>query len=193
MKGIKRVSIFILLISALITSYSFTAAAASESLIIHHIESTVNEDGNSYTVEILLSVLDSQQQPIADLTTRDFEVSEDGSLFELENVEVMRDLPINVILVMDVSGSMQGSVCNPPNQPFRNLLKAFIAAIRSRFIPLILKLKKSYHSLKISIQHAISLRLLKFMTVAAPAFSTPRLPRPRSPVNSQPAGKPLSS
>jgi VWFA-related protein len=84
------------------------AFALSENLIIHYIDSTVNEDGDTFTIDILLSALDEQQQPVADLSTRDFEVEEDSVSVELDTVEMMRDLPINVILVMDVSGSMQG-------------------------------------------------------------------------------------
>ena len=108
MKGIKNISIIILLLVTLIATSSTTYAALADNLIIHQIDPRVNEDGNTYTVDILLSVLDSQQQPIADLNERDFQVSEDGVRVELDAVEVMRDMPINVILVMDVSGSMQG-------------------------------------------------------------------------------------
>jgi VWFA-related protein len=98
----------LVLMIALASTFGSAFAQSSEDLIIHHIESTVNEDGDSYTVDILLSALDAQQQPISDLTARDFQVEEDSVSVELESVEIMRDLPINVILVMDVSGSMQG-------------------------------------------------------------------------------------
>jgi hypothetical protein len=40
------------------------SAQTSGSLIIHDIERVVNEDGDSYTVSVLLSALDSEQLPI---------------------------------------------------------------------------------------------------------------------------------
>lgn len=85
------------------------SAQTSGSLIIHDIERVVNEDGDSYTVSVLLSALDSEQLPIPELTAQDFSVMEDSQAVEINEVEMMRDLPISVILVMDVSGSMQGN------------------------------------------------------------------------------------
>jgi len=108
MKRVNRIFIDLMLVIAIILTSGPAFAASSGNLIIHHIESTVNEDGDTYTVDILLSALDEQQQPITDLSERDFQVEEDSVLVELDSVEVMRDLPISVILVMDISGSMQG-------------------------------------------------------------------------------------
>lgn len=108
MQRINRMFLGLILMIALALTSGSVFAQSSEDLILHHIESVVNEDGNTYTVDILLSALDAQQQPITDLSERDFQVEEDSVLVDLESVEILRDLPINVILVMDVSGSMQG-------------------------------------------------------------------------------------
>ena len=108
MQRINRMFLGLILMIALALTSGSVFAQSSENLILHHIESVVNEDGNTYTVDILLSALDAQQQPITDLSERDFQVKEDSVPVDLESVEIMRDLPINVILVMDVSGSMQG-------------------------------------------------------------------------------------
>jgi VWFA-related protein len=107
MKKIATLPVIILLISLIIVGN--VSAQSSGNLIIHNVESVVNEDGDSYTVSVLLSALDSEQLPIPELTAQDFSVMEDSQPVELDEVEMMRDLPISVILVMDVSGSMQGN------------------------------------------------------------------------------------
>jgi len=108
MEIIKRLWHSMILFVILFVMVSPVFAAFSENLIIHHIESIVNEGGDNYTVSVLLSALNQQQLPITDLTERDFTVSEDSQSVDVESVELMRDLPISVILVMDISGSMQG-------------------------------------------------------------------------------------
>lgn len=107
MRKIKTLAVLTLLISLVIVGN--VTAQSSGNLIIHNVESVVNEDGDSYTVSVLLSVLDSEQLPIPELTAQDFSVMEDTQAVEIDEVEMMRDLPISVILVMDVSGSMQGN------------------------------------------------------------------------------------
>lgn len=83
-------------------------AATAQNLIIHQIESSVNEDGDSYTVDVLLSALNEAQEPIAGLAERDFVISEDDQPVEVDSVEVLQGMPISVFVVMDISGSMQG-------------------------------------------------------------------------------------
>ena len=108
MKTSIRLAASVVLILVLFMFAGPGQAADAGNIIIHHIESVVNEDGDTFTVTALLSALDDQKSPLTDLTQQDFTILEDGQTVEIESIEVMRDLPINVLLVMDISGSMQG-------------------------------------------------------------------------------------
>lgn len=108
MTRIKYISLSLVLVCTLLALFAPGVAAQSENLVIHQIESVINEDGDTYTVSVVLSALDDQQQPRTGLSERDFVVTEGDQVVELDEVQVLRDQPINVILVMDVSGSMAG-------------------------------------------------------------------------------------
>jgi hypothetical protein len=83
-------------------------AASNSNLIIHSVESTVNEDGNSYTVTIRVSAVSDRGGPIAGLTTRDLRVTEDDIVMELDSVEWVEDAPMSVWVVLDNGATMQG-------------------------------------------------------------------------------------
>lgn len=120
----KRLLIGLTFFLALFGIVSSGFAANSENLIIHNIESMVNDDGNSYRVKVLLSALNEQNLPITDLGKDDFILSEDDEPVDLESVEVMRDLPINVIVVMDISGSMQGERLRSAREAISQFVKS---------------------------------------------------------------------
>ncbi len=99
-------------------------AMLQDNLVIHHVKSEVNEDGNSYSVDIVLSALNEQKMPIPGLTPTDFVVTEDSTEVEVDQVEMMKDLPISVIVVMDISGSMQGERLVQAKSAISNFIKS---------------------------------------------------------------------
>ena len=83
-------------------------AASNSNLIIHSLESSVNEDGNSYTVTIRVSAVSDRGGPIVGLTTRDLTVTEDDTVMELDSVEWVEDAPMSVWVILDNGATMQG-------------------------------------------------------------------------------------
>ncbi len=115
------VSVLVML-SLLVTPAGAMQAAGD--LIIHAVDSVVNEDGESYSVQVLLSALDGKKQPINGLMVRDFAITEDSTALTADSVEKVEDLPINVIVVMDISGSMQGERLTNARQAIGEFIKS---------------------------------------------------------------------
>jgi Ca-activated chloride channel family protein len=58
-------------------------------------------------VEVLTTVLDRSNRPVAGLTREEFEVMEDGRPQKIEKFELVEDLPLSVGFAIDTSGSME--------------------------------------------------------------------------------------
>ena len=58
-------------------------------------------------VEVFATVLDREGRPIGDLGREDFRIVEDGTAQELLRFEQVRNLPIHVAVMLDVSASME--------------------------------------------------------------------------------------
>ncbi|HLO27518.1 MAG TPA: VWA domain-containing protein [Anaerolineales bacterium] len=84
-------------------------AQSAVDLVVHYVEVTRAEDGTSYGVNVYFSVLDDSANPVRDLTEQALTVAEDGQKVEVQRLGTITDQPLNLVLVMDTSGSMLGA------------------------------------------------------------------------------------
>ena len=83
-------------------------AQSNIDLAVHYVEGTPAKDKIAYQVEVFLSVLDSAGNPVKDLTSENFTVTEDSQQVQIESANLATEEPISVVLVLDTSGSMGG-------------------------------------------------------------------------------------
>ena len=83
-------------------------AQTSLNLTIHSLQAAPISGELAYNVDLYLSILDEEGQPVQNLTQSDFSLSEDGQTRQIELVEVAADTPISLVLLLDTSGSMTG-------------------------------------------------------------------------------------
>lgn len=76
--------------------------------VIHYVEGTSSPDTVGFDVKAYVSVVDASNAPINDLDIEDFSISEDSTQVEIDSVEKSTE-PISLVLLMDASGSMNGS------------------------------------------------------------------------------------
>ena len=99
----------IALILVVILAFPINALAQSSlDLAVNFVEGTPAKDKIAYAMSVYLSVVDSAGNPIKDLAVENFTVSEDSQQVEIESVELVSDEPINLVLVLDISGTMSG-------------------------------------------------------------------------------------
>jgi VWFA-related protein len=82
-----------------------TAGAAPVSLTIHYIEAAPEPQQRAIRTLAYFTVLDEAGTPLLDLPSERFEVLEDGSPVEVEQISIASD-PMAVVLAIDTSGSM---------------------------------------------------------------------------------------
>jgi len=107
----KSRSLIIITLSLLVIGLALVQPAWAQSgidLAVHFVEGTPAEDVIAYQVNVFLSVLDSSGNPIKDLTSENFTVTEDSQQVEIETLVLADDEPVSVVLVLDTSGSMGG-------------------------------------------------------------------------------------
>lgn len=100
-------------------------AQGGSQLVVHYIEGQPLQEKVGYQVSVYLSALKADGSAISDLTRDDFIITEDSKQVEIDGVESSSDLPINLILLIDSSGSMQGT----PIQDARNAASNFIGEL----------------------------------------------------------------
>ena len=81
-------------------------AQSSVDLVVHYVEGVPSQEQIAYDVNVYLSVVTSAGNPIKDLNAENFTVSEDSQQVAVAGVELAKDEPINLVLLMDTSGSM---------------------------------------------------------------------------------------
>lgn len=124
----KRSPINIILILVLMTVVLFTTTVMAQSsydLIIHYVEGQPLTDQVGYSVNIYLSALDANGNPLLGVNLEDFIINEDSRQVEIESVSYSDNLPINLLLLIDTSGSMQGSAISDA----RNAASSFISRL----------------------------------------------------------------
>jgi Ca-activated chloride channel family protein len=103
-----RITIAALFIFALFFSPQSAYAQKSLSLIIHYSEAEPNTESSNYNVKLYFSVLDANNNPVLGLHSQDFTLTEDTKPISISRVEQANDVPSNLVLVLDTSGSMRG-------------------------------------------------------------------------------------
>ena len=102
--------ILIIFFLALVIPVNRVQSDSNSDLIIHLIETSENDDQSSFEVKIHLSVLDNNKKPITDLQVEDFIIKENSKDVELLSVNSSKDVPINMIILLDITGSMSGRI-----------------------------------------------------------------------------------
>lgn len=83
-------------------------AQSSYDLVIHNILAVPLQGQAAFDVSVFFSVLDEDGNPVNDLDTDDFSAMEDSKSVEIVSLDLVRDQPNHVVLVIDASGSMVG-------------------------------------------------------------------------------------
>ena len=116
--------LLIILISVIILAFPLsTFAQSSVDLAVNFVEGRPSKDKIAYDVNVYLSVVDSAGNPIKDLTAENFTVSEDSQQVDIESVELVSDEPINLVLVLDISGTMSGSGIDSAKEAASNFIE----------------------------------------------------------------------
>ena len=83
-------------------------AQSSIDTVIHYVEGIPSADKIAYDVTAYVSVADSTGNPIKDLKPEDFSLAEDSQKVDVLSADLAADAPINLVLLLDTSGSMTG-------------------------------------------------------------------------------------
>jgi Ca-activated chloride channel family protein len=94
-------------------------------LVVHYVEGVPAEGEIAYDVKVYLSAVDGTGSPIKDLSISSLTVSEDSQKVQIGNLELVKDEPINLVIVLDVSGSMVG----PGIEAAKNAATNFITSL----------------------------------------------------------------
>jgi VWFA-related protein len=78
-------------------------------MIVHYVEGDFSVEKNAFAVQVYLSVLDGQGKPVMGLTPADFTITEDSQKVTVDTVD-MALAPMNLVLLIDTSGTMQGAM-----------------------------------------------------------------------------------
>lgn len=100
-------SVFLVLVMGVVNIQPALAQSNSIDVVVHYVEGAPSEKDISYDVKAFVSVTDSTGSPINDLKIEDFTLTEDSQKVELQSVALADD-PINLVLLIDTSGSMSG-------------------------------------------------------------------------------------
>lgn len=117
-KLVESVCASLFLLASLLTTVE---AQNSPSLVIHNILVTPQLEKASYEVKVYLSVLDSSGISVKDLKPQDFSVIEDSQPMAVKTVEPANE-PINLVMVLDTSGSMAGPAISSAKDAANNFL-----------------------------------------------------------------------
>lgn len=91
---------------------AFPAASSAQNKIditVHYVDGAPLPDQLAYDVSVFFSVLDAAGNSIKDLKTNNITVSEDSKAKAVDSLTLAGDDPINIILVLDTSGTMVGN------------------------------------------------------------------------------------
>ena len=112
----------LILVSLLLPTRSF--AQSTVDLVVHYVEGLPQEARDAYDVKAYLSVVDEDGNAIKDLEIEDFTVTEDSQSVEITSLALVKDEPINIVLVLNNSRTMRGPAMAASIQAAR----AFVAS-----------------------------------------------------------------
>ena len=104
-----KASIVIMLFGVLFAIPNTTFAQSLVDLAVHYVEGIPTENEIAYDVKVYLSVVDDVGNPVKGLSVDSLTVTEDSQKIQISSLDLVKDEPINIVLVLDVSGSMSGA------------------------------------------------------------------------------------
>jgi len=117
------------LLAAILISFAGPAVTFAQSMagevIVHYVEGTPLADGIGYDVKVYVSVFDSTGNSIPDLKAEQFNILEDSQYASIDSLRTASNEPINLILLLDTSASMNGTKMDAA----RNAAQAFVNGI----------------------------------------------------------------
>ncbi|MBE7536714.1 MAG: VWA domain-containing protein [Anaerolineales bacterium] len=102
-------SILLALLSAGLFSGQPALAQSGIDTVVHYVEGAPSNEKIAYDVTAYVSVADSTGNPIKDLAADAFTLAEDSQQVTVLSADLAPDAPINLVLLLDTSGSMSGS------------------------------------------------------------------------------------
>lgn len=103
----RSIQVLIVMAALLMGSVSASRAQSSADLIVHFVEGTPRPEEFNYAVSVYFSAYRAGGEPLRDLHLGQVAITEDGHPVELNEL-ALAEGPIQVVLVMDTSGSMSG-------------------------------------------------------------------------------------
>ena len=122
-----RLGIAVTLLTLTFAVPTVSLAQSTIDLVVHYVEGIPAENDIAYQVSVYLSVVDSTGNPVKNLASDALTVTEDSQKVAIENLSLGGEEPINIILVMDTSGSMGGAGITDAKTAASN----FIAGMKS--------------------------------------------------------------
>lgn len=106
----KKILVLLIVFFLLLTTGGHSGSAnIASNLVIHDVDVSISDIGDVHNIELLISALDSSNRPITDLNQLDVNLTENGQPVEVDSIEPIKDLPINIILMIDNSYHMRGA------------------------------------------------------------------------------------
>jgi VWFA-related protein len=99
----------VLVITALLAFPAVSYARTDFSVVVHYVLATSQEGNSANDVNVYVTVMNQDDKPIKDVELEDFTVNEDNNTVQLSSADLVDNDPIDIVLLMDTSGSMAGS------------------------------------------------------------------------------------
>lgn len=122
---LRTLSILLVLTGAGLFGGPSALAQSGIDTVIHYVEGVPSEEKIAYDVTAYVSVADSTGNPIKDLTADAFTLAEDSQQVTILSADLAPDAPINLVLLLDTSGTMTG----PGITAAKNAASNFIAGL----------------------------------------------------------------
>lgn len=87
---------------------SIALAQSGINLSLHYVDGKVQNGNYAYDISVFFSAFQSNGDAVQNLLASDLTITEDGKKVTITGLELTDKDPINVVVVMDISGSMAG-------------------------------------------------------------------------------------
>ena len=105
-------------------------AQSSIDVVVHYVEGRPAAGQMAYDIVAYVSVADGTGNPINDLMSADFALTEDSQKVDLLSADLASDDPINLVLVLDTSGTMTGPGISAAKAAASNFISGLAAGDR---------------------------------------------------------------
>ncbi|MBI5824425.1 MAG: VWA domain-containing protein [Chloroflexi bacterium] len=117
--------IAILFALMIITQANGLAQSATE-LVAHYVEVTPVGDGITYKINLYFSTVDPSGAPMKDILAESLNLLEDSQRVEIKDIGPASEIPTNLVLVIDTSGTMFGARITDAQAAGVNLVTALM-------------------------------------------------------------------